>query len=220
VKKQNRIPLQALLQVTLCLGLIVVVFAVTFRDTTASGLGGQSQGGVSGLKTAIAGTADALLGPFPTSTLPTKTASFTATATPRISATPTMTASVTMTPSKTKVPPLTQTAEKRSSDLTATSKPTLFPTHINNPVASNTPVFFPSSTPLPNPSATSVQPTSIPPSNTPVIPTNTKPSSTPRPSRTPRPTFTSQPSNTPVPPSATNPPPQDTPTDPPATSYP
>ena len=97
MKKENRIPLQILLQAILCIGLVFVVYAVTFRDITASSLSGGSQSQADGIKTAIVGTANALLGPFPTLTMPTKTDTSTPTATMRISATPTMTASATIT---------------------------------------------------------------------------------------------------------------------------
>ena len=66
------------------------------------GLGEDSQRNVDATKTALVGTAKALLGPFPTSTLPTQTASATATATPLISATPTITRSVTPQPTSTR----------------------------------------------------------------------------------------------------------------------
>ena len=97
MNKQKKLSLNLLLQVVLSIGIIIVAYAVTFRSSRAFGLGTGSQN-IEAIKTTLAGTAQALLGPFPTATVPTKTASPTATATPRISATPTFTPSMTFTP--------------------------------------------------------------------------------------------------------------------------
>ena len=50
--------------------MIVVAYAVTFRSSSAFGLGSGSQS-IEAIKTTLAGTAQALLGPFPTQTAPT-----------------------------------------------------------------------------------------------------------------------------------------------------
>lgn len=97
--KKKRIRWYILAQILLCVGLAVVSYGLVFNRTRVLGL--QDQKNVDGTKTALVGTAQALLGPFPTATVPTSTSSATATATLLISATPTVTPTITLTPSKT-----------------------------------------------------------------------------------------------------------------------
>lgn len=97
--KKKRIRWYILAQILLCVGLAAVSYGLVFNRTRVLGL--QDQKNVDGTKTALVGTAQALLGPFPTATVPTSTSSVTVTATPLISATPTVTPTITLTPSKT-----------------------------------------------------------------------------------------------------------------------
>jgi len=97
VKKQNKVPLNILFQILLCIGLVFVGFGSIFKSSGAFGLGSSAQQ-VESIKTAFAGTAQALLGPFPTMTVATQTASSTPTATLSISATPSFTPTLSFTP--------------------------------------------------------------------------------------------------------------------------
>lgn len=96
---KNRTRWFVLVQILLCMGLAFVAYGLVFNRSQVLGL--EDQKNVDSTKTALVGTAQALLGPFPTATVPTSTATDTATATPLISATPTMTASLTPSPSNT-----------------------------------------------------------------------------------------------------------------------
>ena len=91
MNKQNRVPLNILVQIVLCVALVFAAYGATFRSSNVFGLSEQTQKDIDSFKTALAGTSQALLGPFPTQTMPTKTITPTPTATPRISATPTFT---------------------------------------------------------------------------------------------------------------------------------
>src|SRR4026207_1176929 len=70
--KENRILQQVLLISMLCIGLLFLVYMVTFRR---SPLGADAQRQANSTKTALALTAGPLLSPFPTSTAPTATPS-------------------------------------------------------------------------------------------------------------------------------------------------
>jgi len=91
-RKEKQVYIQVLVGCLLCLFLTGVFFVITFRRPSVLGLG--VSGRVSGTRTALALTSNALYGPFPTSTGPTPTASKTRTITP----TPTLTPSDTATP--------------------------------------------------------------------------------------------------------------------------
>ncbi|HEX2993528.1 MAG TPA: hypothetical protein VHP14_01820 [Anaerolineales bacterium] len=97
--KKSRIRWYILAQILLCIGLAVVAYGLTFNRTRVLGL--QDQKNIANTKTAIANTAQALMGPFPTATMPTRTPTTTATVTPRSTATPTTTSSITPTASNT-----------------------------------------------------------------------------------------------------------------------
>jgi hypothetical protein len=143
VNKQNKVPLQVLLQIILCIGLVFIGFGSIFKSSGVFGLGNGAEQ-VESIKTAMAGTMQALLGPFPTSTMPTKTASSTPTATPLISATPTFTPSKTITPASTRTLMLVSPTLENNS-LTKTSTPTriatrtLVPTRTPTRIGTRTP---------------------------------------------------------------------------------
>lgn len=99
--KKNREHWHVLVGCLLCAGLLSLSYGLFFKSPSALGMQEQAQKNVNSTKTVLAGTANALLGPFPTATSPTRTPSPTATATPIISATPSMTPSVTRSPSAT-----------------------------------------------------------------------------------------------------------------------
>jgi hypothetical protein len=90
--KENRIPLQALLGVLLCIFLTGLFYVITFRRPSVLGLEVASR--ANSTKTALALTSRALYGPFPTATGPT----------PTVTKTPTITPTPTLTPSKTPSP--------------------------------------------------------------------------------------------------------------------
>src|SRR6185295_17998127 len=90
--KVNRIPLEVLLGVLLCIFLTGLFYIITFRRPSVLGLEVASR--ANSTRTALALTSRALYGPFPTATGPT----------PTITKTPTLTATVTMTPSNTPTP--------------------------------------------------------------------------------------------------------------------
>jgi hypothetical protein len=190
VNKQKKLSLTLLLQVVLSIVLIIVAYAVTFRGSSAFGLGNGPQG-IEAIKTSLAGTAQALLGPFPTQTMPTKTALPTATATPRISATPTFTPSLTFTPIPTRTLLGTATIPERNQHMTQTAfvlstrtpGQTLVPTQI---------IYTPTKVPTLVGQTTATRPG--PTSTSPPVPTST---------RTRRPTPVVVATSTPQPPQAT-----------------
>ena len=145
--QQNRIRLQILFISIFGLGLLLLAYLFASRR---SPLDAEAVQGANSTKTALAMTAGALLGPFPTSTVPTTTASDTPTLTPTL---PTVTPSVTRTPTPTQTLILT------------------FTTRTNQPRSTTLPTSIPSRTPIP-PSKTPVKPTIMPtikPTNTAVI---------------------------------------------------
>src|SRR6478609_1932480 len=139
-RKEYRIPLQILLATLLCIGALLLVYAFAFKR---SPLDAEAQQKVNSTKTAIALTADALLGPFPTSTAPTVTPSDTPTLTPTL---PTATPTVTRTPSPTRtlIPTFTPRTSVAGPTITSTSTPippTLRPTATRTRIVpTNTPV--------------------------------------------------------------------------------
>ena len=231
--KENRVRLSILVQFVLCMGLVFVVYLLAFKGRNAFSLGEDRQSSAASTRTAIAATIDALMGPFPTATLPTKTASPTHTATPRISATPTLTASATLTPSRIPTRFLSPTSNHGTDLPSLFSAPTFgvptliptrtlivfFPTNTPQPtippaptkVSTSTPTYEPAKTPTRAPTKTH-QPTKT--SAPTPQPTNTNP---PPATNTDLPQPTEEPTNPPPPTTEpTNPPPEDTPTDPPA----
>jgi hypothetical protein len=168
-RKENRISLQILFISILCIGLLLIVYAMGFRR---SPLDAEVRQEANSTKTALALTADSLLGPFPTSTAPTPTASDTPTLTPTIpTATPTITR--TLTPTRTLIPTFTPRTQQ--------PRPTGTGTAIAAP-----PTFRPSATTAPIlPTNTSIPPTNPPPdTNTPEPP----PPPTEQPTNPPQPT--------------------------------
>lgn len=152
-RKENRVPLQALLISILCIGLLFLVYLVAFRR---SPLDADAQQHANSTKTALALTAGPLLSPFPTLTAPTPTAS----ATPTITSTiPTATPTATRTPTKTPtlIPTFTPRTIIAHSTTTRTSTPV--PTSTSRPTSTRTPVPVP---------PTSTPPVIIPPTDTPV----------------------------------------------------
>jgi hypothetical protein len=91
--KENRIPLQALLGVLLCIFLTGLFYVITFRRPSVLGLEVFSR--ANSTKTALALTSRALYGPFPTATGPTPTSTKTRTPTPTPTETPSKTPSPT-----------------------------------------------------------------------------------------------------------------------------
>ena len=91
--KENRIPLQALLGVLLCIFLTGLFYVITFRRPSVLGLEVASR--ANSTRTALALTSRALYGPFPTSTGPTPTITKTRTLTPTPTETPSNTPSPT-----------------------------------------------------------------------------------------------------------------------------
>lgn len=102
------------MQSLLCIGLLFFTYILVFRQTSAFSLQDRVQQAES-TKTAVAGTVEALMGPFPTATLPSKTPTHTPTVTPVISATPTITATATHTPTKTPTRFVSKTPSHRNS---------------------------------------------------------------------------------------------------------
>jgi hypothetical protein len=213
---ENRVFLQILIGVGLLVSLTLLF------STVLGSLGTQDASSASRnanhTKTAVALTADALLGPFPTGTRPSPTATETASITPTASNTST----VTRTPSATPTLAFIITTSRQ------TREPTLgvLPAQTNHPPPTGTAVQI-SNTVVPqtNTAAPTRRPTQQPPTNPPptLRPTTrapTNPAPTPQPTDPPptHPPPTIQPPTDPPP---TNPAPTDpAPTDPPATEPP
>jgi len=166
----NRFYLQAFGVGILFISLIVLMW-ITFRPSTDV----NAQRNVPGTKTALALTQQFLLGPFPTGTRPTPTASKTPTATPTVTLTPTTT--------------LTPTAIRYFIDTLAprTRAPSFNPVSPFIPTSTAQAVI---NTPIP------VQPTNT--SGPPIQPTNPPPTSPPQPT-SPPPTSAPQPTSPPPP---------------------
>lgn len=158
--KKSRIRWYILAQILLCVGLAAVAYGLTFDRTRVLGL--QDQKNVANTKTAIASTAQALMGPFPTATMPTRTPTSTVTVTPLISATPTVTSSLTPTASKTPNRFMSATPKGSSNGAVATRTP---------PGKTATSVRVTPSAKPPTP-PTSEPPTSEPPTSEPPQPTD------------------------------------------------
>src|SRR6266496_1883185 len=109
--RENRYYLQLLRGSALFIGLIFVLW-IAFRVPTS---GADAQKNAKGTKTAIAMTAQALLGPFPTSTAPTATVSDT----PSPTWPPTLTA--TLIPTRTPTPFTTGTPQTKAPHQQTTS---------------------------------------------------------------------------------------------------
>ena len=129
LKKENRIYLPVLLGCLLCLFLSVLSYVIIFDRSTVLGLGVNSR--VSGTRTAIALTSGALLGPFPTGTRPTSTASKTPTITPTPTLTPTNTP--TRTPRRFFIDTATPRASVPGDDSPPVAAPTNPPVQPTNP---------------------------------------------------------------------------------------
>ncbi|HJR80601.1 MAG TPA: hypothetical protein VJ821_11045 [Anaerolineales bacterium] len=139
--RENRMALQALFVGLFFIGLILLVNALTSRETVDTA---QLQRDADSTRTAVALTSDALLGPFPTSTAPTATITVTA----RPSITPTTTPTETVTSSPTPILLFTWTPRTSVPRATFTSTPR--PTRTRTPVP-------------PRPTSTRVPPTRTPP---------------------------------------------------------
>src|SRR5688572_27397468 len=124
--------LQAVLAVLLFIGLILVVYALASRETPDIT---QTQRNASNTRTAVALTSQALLGPFPTSTAPTQTAS----ETPSLTLTPTRTPTNTRTPTQTPIPFITFTASTDVPRATFTNTPRPPATSTPRPTRTRTP---------------------------------------------------------------------------------
>lgn len=127
--KGNRVQLQVLLQILMCIGLILVAYAGIFGNTIRGSI--DAQRSASSTKTAIAMTAGALMGPFPTATVPTATASNIPTITSTIP-TPTPTATRTLAPTAT----LLQSPTPRTRDSNPAAPPAAVSTNQPNPPTS------------------------------------------------------------------------------------
>lgn len=163
--KKKRAHWYILVECLLCMGLLALSYSLIFKRPSALGMQGQAQANMEKTKTALAGTANALLGPFPTATFPTRTPSSTVTVTPILSATPTLTPSVTRTPTSTPAHMVNATPTRRSFNLLdfllglsspATRTPTLRPSTptlshptIEPPAATNTDAPPPTNTDSP-----------------------------------------------------------------------
>jgi len=167
--KENRFYLQALKGIGLFIGLLIVSWIV-FRAPNDNV---DAPRNASSTRTAIALTAGALMGPFPTATGPTPTASKTPTITPTFTSTPTSTLSPT--PFRYFISTATpRTAVPRSN--------TAFPSIASSTVfaATHTPIppIQPTNTSAPPAQPTDPPPTLIPPTDpppTPVQPTDPPP---------------------------------------------
>jgi hypothetical protein len=131
--KGNRMYLQALLAILFILGLILVLYALTSRESPDTL---EAQRNANSTRTAVALTSQALLAPFPTSTAPTSTPS----ETPSQTLTPTRTPTNTRTPTQTPIPFITLTARTGApgATLTSTPRPTRTQTQRPRPTATRT----------------------------------------------------------------------------------
>jgi hypothetical protein len=145
--KENRIPLEVLLGVLLCIFLTGLFYVITFRRPSVLGLEVVSR--ANSTRTALALTSRALYGPFPTATGPTPTITKTRTVTP----TPTMTPS--NTPSPTPIRYFIDTATPR----------TPIPNSGATPIPGSTSAPIPTNPPA-QPTQPPAQPTNPPPQPT------------------------------------------------------
>ena len=138
--RENRANAMILFGVLLILGLILAVYALTSLESPdAAGL----QRDAKSTRTALALTAQALLGPFPTSTAPTATAS-------EISSptwTPTRTPTRTRTPTSTPITFITFTARTNQPRVTFTSTPRPPATSTPRPTRTRVPTARPTTYP-------------------------------------------------------------------------
>jgi hypothetical protein len=150
-RQEKQVYIQVLVGCLLCLFLTGVFFVITFRRPSVLGLGISAR--VSGTRTALALTSNALYGPFPTATGPTPTASKTRTITP----TPTLTPSDTPTPTPLRffidtATPRTLVPRSESTPILATNppiQPTAPAVQPTNPPVQPTPCVNPQGHPIP-----------------------------------------------------------------------
>jgi hypothetical protein len=137
ISGENRARLQVLFAGLLLIGLIAAVATAMVRSSPG---GGDTQGDANGTGTAIALTSEALLGPFPTATAPSATASDIPSATPLPTLTPTRTP--TLTASAVVIVTLTERTSLPRPTFTQTRVPTrtpVPPTSTPRPTRTNTP---------------------------------------------------------------------------------
>ena len=146
--REYRVYLQMLLIVLIFIGFLLAAYGLTAPETQDAAQSGRN---ALSTRTALALTSDALLGPFPTSTAPTPTASDT----PAPTFTPTPTPTVTRTTTATPFAFTSFTPRVVSTRSTFTSTPR--PTRTRTPVAPR-----PTNTRVP-PSATQPPPPTNPP---------------------------------------------------------
>src|ERR1041385_5450291 len=162
--RENRFFLQLLRGSVLSIGLLLVLW-ITFRVPSSSA---DAQKNSSSTRTAIAMTAQALLGPFPTSTAPTATVSDT----PTVTLTSTLTATLIPTKTSTPFPTGTQrTKEPHQQTTSLAPADTLIPGATNTRAApSDTPFSPPPTNPPPPTAATPAPVDTLPPLPIPSLP--------------------------------------------------
>jgi len=177
--KKNRTRWYILVQCLLCISLLFVTYTLAFTNINVLGLQEQTRNSVNSTKTAIIGTLQALLGPFPTSTARIRTYRATFTPLPLISATPTPTATQPVTPlassTSTRIVSATpRDRERPDSILFSTPIPTNPPPPAKiNPAPTSTKAPPPTETEPPLPTEPPTEPTEPPtePTEPPTDPT-------------------------------------------------